>query len=240
MTSRSILTRIRSTLVDIILTKLTTEPIDAKTLEIADSVETGAAVEAGGRGAVVGVDEAVATFVTFPAATLVAAVSVNASCSVSARIIFALVNVLVAVAAGETEGTRAEVVAVVGGRCAGGAVRTFAGQARIHFPFAGLAVVRRFADAHEVVDQVDAGPAVFAGAQPAVVDVDVAVLAAEAFRALARVRVEMGSAFAAVLTGIGLAKVALLFTTTTFESGLALADELVEPVFTGAAVQART
>jgi hypothetical protein len=240
MTSRSILTRIRSTLVDIILTKLTAETVDAKTLEIADPVETGAAVEAGGRGAVVGVDEAVATFVTFPAATLVAAVSVDASRSVSARIIFALVYVLVAVAAGETEGTRAEVVAVVGGRSAGGTVRTFAGQAGIHFAFAGLAVVRRFADAHEVVDQVDAGPAVFAGAQPAVVDVDVAVLAAEAFRALARVRVEMGSTFAAVLAGVGLAKVALLFTTTTLESGLAFADELVEPVFTGATVQART
>jgi hypothetical protein len=50
----------------------------------------------------------------------------------------------------------------------------------------------------------------------------------------------MGSAFAAVLTGIGLTKVALLFTTTTLESGLAFADELVEPVFTGATVQART
>ncbi len=122
MTSRSILTRIRSTLVDIILTKLTAETVDAKTLEIADPVKTGAAVEAGGRGAVVGVDEAVATFVAFAAATLVAAVSVDASRSVSARIIFALVNVLVAVAAGETEGTRAEVVAVVGGRGAGGAV----------------------------------------------------------------------------------------------------------------------
>ena len=109
----------------------------------------------------------------------------------------------------------------------------------VHFTFAGFAGVRRLADAHEVIDQVDAGTPVFAGAQLAVVDVDLAVLAFEAFGALARVRVEMGSAFSAVLARVGLAEVALLFTSAAFKSGLAFADEFVEPVFAGAAVQTR-
>ena len=66
---------------------MSAESVDAKTFEIADSVETRSAVEAGRRGAVVGVDEAVATFETFPAATFVTSVGVDASGSVSAGIV---------------------------------------------------------------------------------------------------------------------------------------------------------
>ena len=46
----------------------------------------------------------------------------------------------------------------------------------------------------------------------------------------------MGPAFSTMLTRIGLTKITLLFTSPTFKSWLAFADELIEAIFTGATV----
>ena len=47
MTSGTIETGIRSTFVDIVLAKMTSKPVNAETSELADAVETSAAIEAG-------------------------------------------------------------------------------------------------------------------------------------------------------------------------------------------------
>ena len=207
MTSGSILTGIRSALIDIFLTQLTTEPINTQALEISDPIQTRPTVVTWRRRAVVSVDQTVASFVTFSAATFITAVRINASGTVSARIVLTLVYVVVTITSGKTERAGAEIVPVVCSWCTCCSVGTLARLAWIHFSFASFTSVWRFTDAHEVVDQVDAGAAVFAGGQLAVVNVHFAVLSGKAFCALAGVGVEMCAAFSAVLARVGLAEV---------------------------------
>ncbi len=207
MTCSSILARIRSTLIDIFLTELTTEPIHTETLEVPDPIEACSAIVTGRGCTVVSVYEAVASFVTFSAATFITAMRVYTCGTVPARIVLALIDVIVAIATGKTEWAGAEVVPVVGSRGTRCAVGTFAWLAWVHFSFTSFTGVGRFADALEFVNKVYAGAAILAGSQHAVVDVQFTVLAGEAFGALAEVGVEMCAALSAVLARIGFAKV---------------------------------
>jgi len=165
-------------------------------------------------------------------------VGVDAGRAVSARVVLALIDVFVAVPAGETQRAGAVVVAEVNRRGAGGPVGALVVLTGVHFAFACFSGIGSFTHALEVVGQVDAGAPVLAGRRLAVVDVGLAVLAGESFRALAGVGVVVSKTLAAVLAGIGLAKVDLVLTPFALVSGLALADELVEPVLAGPAVQA--
>ncbi len=74
---------------------------------------TSGAIHARIGGALVDVNEAIASFEARAALALIAPFDVSASCAVSARIIQAFIDVLIAVTAGEAQRTGAVVVVVV-------------------------------------------------------------------------------------------------------------------------------
>ena len=80
-----------------------------------------------------------------------------------ARVVLALIDVLVAVAAGKAKGAGAVVVLVVGRWRAGGTVGALVVLARVHLGLASPAGEGRFAVALEVVVDVGARAPVFAG-----------------------------------------------------------------------------
>lgn len=237
MTRGSVLARLGRALVDVDLAVVAAEAIHAQAFEAVRFVETSASVQAGLFGAVVNVDQAVAAFESVAAFTRVAARGVDALASIATgRVHGALVNVLVAEAADKAEWTSADVVLEIGRGGAGRSVGAVVSLARVHFHFARFPRVRRFTDANEVVDVVNAGPVVLAGPEQAVVDVLLAVPALESRLALAGVGVEVRLTFAAMLARIGLAQVHFCLAAPAFVALFALADELVEAVLTSAAI----
>lgn len=80
---------------------LSAEAIDAETSVVSDSVQAGAAILARKRRTIVGIDDTIASFVTFGTDTMVRSIRVSASGSISARRChYALVNVFVAQSSG--------------------------------------------------------------------------------------------------------------------------------------------
>ena len=154
MTSGTIETGIRSTFVDIVLAKMTSKPVNAETSELADAVETSAAIEAGIRNTVIGIDKTISALETLLAFAFVTSVGVDAGGSISTRIGLALVDVLIAVPASKSKRTRAVVVAVVGLRSARCSIDTFICLARVCCDFARIAGVGGFTDALEAVNSV--------------------------------------------------------------------------------------
>ena len=114
MTSCAVQARIGSTLVDIGLAEISSEPIDTNALVAVDSIDAGSSIEAGILFAIVCVQEAISSLKSGSAFTSVRSLSVDTSRSVSARLVCALVDVLVTVAPGPSQGTRATVISVVG------------------------------------------------------------------------------------------------------------------------------
>ena len=156
----------------IYLAVLGAESVGAEARVLSDAVEAGAAVLARVHGAVVRVGQTVASFVSFGAEAGVGSVRVAAGGSVAAgRGDGALVDVLVAQAAGVSQLARAGEIHVVAGRSALGSVAAPVGSAGIQFGVAVASRVGQLAHALVVVDQVDAGSSVTAGIRGAVVHI---------------------------------------------------------------------
>ena len=252
----------------IYLAVLGAESVGAEARVLSDAVEAGAAVLARVHGAVVRVGQTVASFVSFGAEAGVGSVRVAAGGSVAAgRGDGALVDVLVAQAAGVSQLARAGEIHVVAGRSALGSVAAPVGSAGIQFGVAVASRVGQLAHALVVVDQVDAGSSVTAGIRGAVVHIHlnpvrisreneegpegggwglghrstttyIAVAARVSLGAGARVVVEGVLAQSSVLARIRLALVDVELAALAAVSGGAVADELADAVLAGSSVEA--
>ena len=215
------------------MTGLSSEARHTETLEVSKSVETSATIDTGVVGAVICVEEAVSALIAKRTLTCVAPVEVDTSRPVLAGLGGgALVYVQLTFGALVAQGAGAGVALVVAVGGAGGAVVAWVGSTGIHFSFASLSIKWRVADAEKIIDSVNAGAAVLAGAVDAIVNVDLAVLASEAWLTDTLVGAELVIAFAAVLTRVGVTLVDLFVTRSAAPARRTVTDEPRDVIFT--------
>lgn len=200
---------------------------------VSEPVETSAAINTGIVGAVIRVEEAVPALIAKRTLTCVASVEVDTSRSVLAGLGGgALVNVHLTPGALVAQGAGAGVALVVAVGRAGGAIVAWVGGTGIHFSLASLPIKWRVTNAEEIVDSVDAGATILAGAVDAVVNVDLAVLSSEAWLTDALVGAELVVAFAAMLARVGVTLINLFVARGTAPARRTVTDEPRDVIFT--------
>ena len=81
------MTRVRSTFVNIMLTVLSTKTINTQAFVISGAIQACPSVLTGRAGAIIGVDQAISTFISWPALTCIASFCVDTGSLISTRIV---------------------------------------------------------------------------------------------------------------------------------------------------------
>lgn len=155
------------------------EAVNTETSVFSDAVQTGAAIEAGLRCTVVGVDGALPALITHRTVAGIGAVGVAAGGTIFAgrRRHVAFIDVLVTEAAGEAQVTFAGKVDKVGCGHAPGIMPALVRGAGIHAHLTVLSGVGKFTYTLVGVDQVDASATIQAGTTLTVINVCLTIAA---------------------------------------------------------------
>ena len=184
--SGSILTGSGLAFINVGLAQFSSEAVHAQAFESVSLIQTSAAIKTRLVCTIININETVATLKSLATIASIAAWCIDTRATVATGLGHsALVDIFIAKSAGESQGTRASVILIVGSGRASGPIGAMVGDAaRVHFFFASFPCERRLANAQKVVDMVYAGALIFARAKETIVSIDLAIFTLESRLAL--------------------------------------------------------